>query len=105
MKSLVEVINENVTNNVVMTVLDKKSVKSFADKQKDIVIKGNTPDFLVYQKKDGKTFVYFATKSGMKEFLLVSLKEQGKGVVQKILALKKGQSFAINADTVWLRIS
>ena len=105
MKGLVNLIQENLTENVVMTVLDKRSVKTFADKQKDIVIKGNTPDFLVYQKKDGKIFVFFATKAGMKEFILTSLEDEGKKIVAKLNSLKKGFSYAINEDTVWVRIS
>lgn len=104
MKSLTQTINENMQASVVMTVLDKKSVKTFANKQKEIKFVGADPSFLVYQVKDGTPYIFFSTKKGMQEYVNSSLEKNGKKIAQEIANIKPGEALQIEDGSIWVKI-
>lgn len=92
------------TGEVIMTVLDKKSVKTFANKQQEIKFKGADPDYLVYQKKKGDPYIFFATKKGMQEYLQTSLEEEGKKISKEVLNIRVGESLMLEDGSIWIRL-
>lgn len=104
MKSLTDTINENLQASVVLNVLDKRNVKTFASKQEPVKVKGTNPQYLIYQVKDGEVYVYFSTKRGMLEFVQTSLEEKGKQTAQEIARLKVGESLKIEDGSIWIRL-
>lgn len=105
MKSLVELINENLQATVLMTVLDKKTIKTFTDKPQEIKFIGADPQYLVYRVKDGTPFIFFATKKGMQEYINVQMEKDGKKIAQQINNIKPGDSFKTGDGSIWLKLN
>ena len=91
--------------NVVMTVLDRKNIKTFANKQNPIKFKGADPDYLVYQIKEDTPYIFFATKAGMIEYINSSLDEDGKKISTIVKNIKPGEAFKSEEDsTIWIKL-
>ena len=105
MKGLVNYISENIQANIPVTVLDKKSLKTFANNVKELKFKGAEPSFLAYKVKDGIPYIFFATEMGMQEFLNTTLEENGKQISQRVIRLKYGESIQTEDKIIWTRIA
>ena len=105
MKSLVELINENIQATILMTVLDKKSIKTFADKPQKLKFIGADPQYLVYRVKDGTPFLFFSTKKGMQEYINTQMEENSKKIAQQINNIKPGESFKTEDGSIWLKLN
>lgn len=104
MKSLTQVINENLQITIPIGILDKKSLKTFADKQQEVKFTGNDPMFLVYKVKDGTPYVFFATKKGMQEYLNTTLEKDGKKTALEVAQIKPGESYQTEDGTIWVKL-
>ena len=105
MKSLVDIIQENLDGSIILTVLDKKSIKTFANNQKELKFKGADPRYLVYQVKKGVPYIFFSTDKGASEFINTTVEEDGKKQYALVRRLKVGEGVQTSDGTFWLRIA